>query len=248
MGIYSYFKWKPCFSKFLNIAFICDVLPCNLLHMFSHFRGSCCLHYCGRWSWREQDPPKCLDAFRRPYSRKCTCEWDLRFSWQTKTVFYTVLIVIAVKTSNSTHTYVFKTLYSIYKLLFYYIPEFWMLFMLFTAVLSKYFCSVVGNLLFAWFGWMYCDCRYTPGKCGSFTDQSQCLNTRPGLKCVWNKRQSMCLPISGLSHLFMNTGPEMQDTQTTVEGIYRYEKCHYWACNPFILPLLLRPYGIWVLN
>jgi uncharacterized phage infection (PIP) family protein YhgE len=54
-----------------------------------------------------------------------------------KTVFYMVLIVISVKTSNSTHTYVFKTSYSIYKFLFYYIPEFWvLLFMLFTAVLS----------------------------------------------------------------------------------------------------------------
>lgn len=116
--------------------------------------------------------------------------------------------------------------------------------MLFTAVLSKYFCSVVCNLLFAWFGWMYCDCRYTPGKCGSFTDQSKCLSTRPGLKCVWNTQDSMCQPISSLSHLFMMTVPEFQDTQTAVEKIYRYEKCHCWAFHSFILPLLLCPYGL----
>lgn len=160
-----------------------------------------------------------------------------------------MLVVIAVKTSNSPHTYVFKTLYSMYKFLFYYIPEFLVfLFMLLTALHSKYFCSVVGNFLFAWFGWMYCDCRYTPGKCGSFTDQSQCLSTRPGVKCVWNSRQLKCQPISGLSHLFVMTVSESQDTQTTEEEIYRYEKCHYWASHSFILPLLLHPYGIWVLN
>lgn len=102
----NYFKWKPYFLKFLNIAFFCDVVPYNLLDMYWHFRGSCCLHYYGRWRWREQDPPKCLYTFARPYSRKRTCEWDLRFSWWTKTLFYTVLLVIAVKTSNSTHTHI----------------------------------------------------------------------------------------------------------------------------------------------
>ena len=74
-------------------------------------------------------------------------------------------MVIAVKTSNSPHMYVFKTLYSISKFhthvcvqdpvqysiskfLYYYIPEFQVVFfMLFTAVLSKYFHSVVSNLL-----------------------------------------------------------------------------------------------------
>lgn len=109
--------------------------------------------------------------------------------------------------------------------------------MLFTAVFSKYFCSVVCNLLFVWFGWMYCDCRYTPGKCGSFTDQSKCLNTYPGVKCVWNKPQSKCEPLSILSHIFTMTVPELQDTPTAEEKIYRYEKCQYWACHWFILPL-----------
>lgn len=136
-----------------------------------------------------------------------------------------------------------------YKFLFYYVPEFWVsFFILFTAVLSKDFCSVVCNLLFAWFGWMYCDCRYTPGKCGSFTDQSKCLNTRPGVKCVWNRRKSKCQPISSMFHLFMMAVPELQDTPTAEDKIYRYGKCQYWACHSFILPLLLRTYGTWVLN
>jgi hypothetical protein len=86
---------------------------------------------------------------------------------------------------------------------------------------------------------MYCDCRYTPGECGSFTNQSQCLNTHPGVKCVWNRRQSICQ--------FMMKVPELQDTQTTEEEIYRYEKCHYWTCRWFILPFCCThmEYGCW---
>jgi hypothetical protein len=94
----------------------------------------------------------------------------------------------------------------------------------------------------------HANCRYTPGKCGSFTDQSLCLSTRPGVKCVWNRRQSICQPISGLPHFFMMTVPDLQDIQSAEEETYGYEKCCYSACHSFMLSLLLHPNGIQVLN
>uniref|UniRef100_A0ABD2XI47 Attractin-like protein 1 n=1 Tax=Trichogramma kaykai TaxID=54128 RepID=A0ABD2XI47_9HYME len=38
--------------------------------------------------------------------------------------------------------------------------------------------------------------KYTPGSCDQMQNYSQCLNARVGVKCVWDKRQSVCLPIS----------------------------------------------------
>lgn len=37
--------------------------------------------------------------------------------------------------------------------------------------------------------------RYTPGNCEYFTNQNQCLNARIGVKCVWYKVESKCLPL-----------------------------------------------------
>jgi hypothetical protein len=71
---------------------------------------------------------------------------------------------------------------------------------------------------------MCCDCRYTPGKCGSFTNQSLCLNTRPGVKCVWNRRQSECQPIGNLPSYFVIGTSESQDIQAVEEDKYRYDK------------------------
>ncbi|XP_069690268.1 attractin-like protein 1 isoform X2 [Periplaneta americana] len=62
--------------------------------------------------------------------------------------------------------------------------------------------------------------RYTPGNCGSFTDQSTCLNTRPGVKCVWDKREMRCQPITDLPRIFVMTAPEPQDMQSGEEEMY----------------------------
>ena len=152
---------------------------------------------------------------------------------------------------NSTHMYVLKTLYSTVYLNFC-TSTYQNFRCCFLCFLLQYFLNIsipyYVTCFCVWFGWMYCDCRYTPGKCGSFTDQSLCRNARPGVKCMWNRRRSKCQPISGLPPLFMMTVHESQDTQSAEEKILKYEKCHYQACHLFILPLLLHPYGIWVLN
>ncbi|XP_063985474.1 attractin-like protein 1 isoform X1 [Diachasmimorpha longicaudata] len=37
---------------------------------------------------------------------------------------------------------------------------------------------------------------YTPGSCEHLTSQSQCLISRTGLKCIWDKRQDRCVQIT----------------------------------------------------
>ncbi|XP_011499163.1 PREDICTED: attractin-like protein 1 [Ceratosolen solmsi marchali] len=40
--------------------------------------------------------------------------------------------------------------------------------------------------------------RYTPGSCEQLRNHSQCLSSKIGLKCVWDKKQSTCLPITSI--------------------------------------------------
>lgn len=44
-----------------------------------------------------------------------------------------------------------------------------------------------------------CDFRYTGGNCRSLTTMPMCLNTRPGVKCVWEKKVGQCVPIVEVS-------------------------------------------------
>lgn len=42
--------------------------------------------------------------------------------------------------------------------------------------------------------------KYTPGNCSSLNTQSLCLNTLPGVKCVWDRKNGgKCIPVSELS-------------------------------------------------
>ncbi|XP_067009750.1 attractin-like protein 1 isoform X3 [Anabrus simplex] len=41
--------------------------------------------------------------------------------------------------------------------------------------------------------------KYTPGKCYGLTNATACLNTRPGVKCVWEKVKNKCVPIAEVS-------------------------------------------------
>lgn len=46
------------------------------------------------------------------------------------------------------------------------------------------------------FTWLHFCCRYTPGTCDQLGNHSQCLNSKIGRKCVWDKKQTVCLPIT----------------------------------------------------
>lgn len=46
------------------------------------------------------------------------------------------------------------------------------------------------------YAYIYILFRYTPGTCDQLGNHSQCLNSKIGRKCVWDKRQTVCLPIT----------------------------------------------------
>lgn len=37
--------------------------------------------------------------------------------------------------------------------------------------------------------------KYTPGNCNYFTKQEKCLNSKPGVKCIWDVQKSRCISI-----------------------------------------------------
>ncbi|KAJ4432158.1 hypothetical protein ANN_20774 [Periplaneta americana] len=41
--------------------------------------------------------------------------------------------------------------------------------------------------------------RFSPGNCSALSDRTSCLETYPGVKCVWNNQEDKCLPITELS-------------------------------------------------
>lgn len=45
--------------------------------------------------------------------------------------------------------------------------------------------------------------KYTPGKCINFLKPETCLNTRPGVKCVWDIQKSKCIAIGDISKLIL---------------------------------------------
>lgn len=38
--------------------------------------------------------------------------------------------------------------------------------------------------------------RFTPGNCHYLTTQLECLNSRPGIKCVWDVNKNRCINVS----------------------------------------------------
>ncbi|KAJ9584644.1 hypothetical protein L9F63_021006, partial [Diploptera punctata] len=64
--------------------------------------------------------------------------------------------------------------------------------------------------------------RYTPGKCGSFTSQSRCLLTQPGVKCVWNRHESKCYAIGEVPQIVIMPAFDMPEDGSEEE---MYSRC-----------------------
>ncbi|XP_063233286.1 attractin-like protein 1 [Bacillus rossius redtenbacheri] len=64
--------------------------------------------------------------------------------------------------------------------------------------------------------------RYTPGRCDHLKTKSSCLNSRFGIKCVWDSKESRCLPVADVPHVFqMSVGDAHVDT----EGVEMFSWC-----------------------
>ncbi|XP_054290142.1 attractin-like protein 1 [Macrosteles quadrilineatus] len=46
--------------------------------------------------------------------------------------------------------------------------------------------------------------RYTPGVCSALTNPAQCVKATVGVKCVWHKEHSRCVPLSSVPPLILN--------------------------------------------
>lgn len=43
--------------------------------------------------------------------------------------------------------------------------------------------------------------KYTPGKCDGFATQPACLNNKPGIKCLWDRLNQKCIPLTSVPKL-----------------------------------------------
>ncbi|CAH0555288.1 unnamed protein product [Brassicogethes aeneus] len=75
--------------------------------------------------------------------------------------------------------------------------------------------------------------KYTPGDCASdrFKTLNSCLNTRPGVKCVWNVKNASCWPIQKLpkEYTFSDSNfqlcPVLNRSSITYNIIQNVDKC-----------------------
>ncbi|XP_018329605.1 attractin isoform X2 [Agrilus planipennis] len=77
--------------------------------------------------------------------------------------------------------------------------------------------------------------KYTPGSCEHLINKNSCLGTRPGVKCVWDRKGSKCMRIQDVPNvvktlpideeeLIMRCPEEMRSSRVHTE-ILRQEKC-----------------------
>ncbi|KAL0276657.1 UNVERIFIED_CONTAM: hypothetical protein PYX00_004182 [Menopon gallinae] len=59
--------------------------------------------------------------------------------------------------------------------------------------------------------------KYTPGKCDGANTQSSCLNSKPGIKCVWDRKNQKCIPLSSVPPMLL---PEDEIDQRDGHSIY----------------------------
>lgn len=81
--------------------------------------------------------------------------------------------------------------------------------------------------------------KYTPGNCSYFRSQNECLNNRPGVKCIWDRRNLKCVPITETQSSmlaqdredYMNC-PEENRTSIAHTILLKTERCSALAdCN-----------------
>ena len=74
---------------------------------------------------------------------------------------------------------------------------------------------------------------YTPGQCSSLDKPEPCLNSRPGLKCVWDQQRSLCLEVSEVPKtlLFSRNDESISKCvkkgrlELTQQHLLNYEQC-----------------------
>lgn len=53
--------------------------------------------------------------------------------------------------------------------------------------------------------------RYTPGKCEGANTQSSCLNSKPGMKCIWDRENQKCISLTSVPKKFLDDKVDQRD-------------------------------------